>query len=66
MTISVKEAGKIGGLNLLQKYGTAYFSNIGRKGQKAMRTKYPNMASEWGKKGGRPKKINLSQIVEEH
>jgi hypothetical protein len=54
--ISVQEAGKMGGISLLQKRGKIYFSEIGKKGQKAMRIRYPDMAKEWGKKGGRPKK----------
>ena len=30
-----------------------------------MRRKYPDMASEWGKKGGRPRKLTLGQIMGE-
>jgi len=65
MSITVSEAGKRGGLALLRKYGLRYFVEIGRKGQTAMRERYPGMASEWGKKGGRPKKLTLNQIVGE-
>lgn len=36
---------------------------IGRKGQQTMRDKYANMASEWGKKGGRPRKPKLEEIM---
>jgi len=64
-TLSVKEAGRLGGLRVLQKRGRAYFAEIGRKGQVIMRQKYSNMASEWGKLGGRPKKLALNQIVGE-
>jgi hypothetical protein len=60
MSISVDQAGKIGGLNTLAKKGRDFYSKIGKKGQKAMRSKYPGMASFWGKQGGRPKKSNLS------
>ncbi len=59
MTISVSEAGKKGGLAVLRNHGRSFFAKIGRKGQQAMRQKYPNMASEWGKLGGRPKKPRL-------
>jgi general stress protein YciG len=56
MSITVNEAGRRGGLSLLQKRGPEFYAQIGRKGQKSMRAKYPNMAVEWGKQGGRPRK----------
>lgn len=59
---TVREAGRLGGLAVLKKRGRAYFTEIGKMGQIAMRKKHPNMASEWGKKGGRPKKPNLREI----
>jgi len=59
MGISVEEAGKRGGLTTLNRKGRAFFSSIGRTGQKALRFKYPGMASTWGKMGGRPKKPTL-------
>lgn len=54
--VTVSEAGRKGGLSVLQKRGRNFFKEIGRKGQKTMRKRYPNMASEWGRKGGRPRK----------
>ena len=54
--ISVKEAGRKGGLALLSKRGKKHFVEIGKKGQEEMKKRYPSMASEWGKKGGRPRK----------
>ena len=59
MIISVREAGRRGGLAILAKQGRQYFSALGKKGQQALRANYPGMASEWGKKGGRPRKENL-------
>jgi hypothetical protein len=59
MGITVNEAGKMGGLSLLQTKGREHFSVIGKKGQETLRKRYPGMASEWGKKGGRPRKNNL-------
>ena len=59
MSITVIEAGRKGGLTVLHKKGRQFFSEIGRKGQQAMRAKYPSMASAWGKLGGRPKKSTL-------
>ena len=62
---TVQEAGRMGGLKLLSDRGRAHFAKIGRRGQSAMRRKYPDMASEWGKKGGRPRKLTLGQIMGE-
>jgi hypothetical protein len=57
--ITVNEAGRRGGLSLLNKRGHSHFVEIGKKGQKALRKSYPGMASIWGKKGGRPRKNNI-------
>lgn len=65
MTISVVEAGRIGGLTVLRTRGPQFYSKIGRKGQEAMRRKHPDMASEWGKKGGRPRKATLAKNMGE-
>ncbi len=57
--ITVKEAGRRGGLSLLNKLGHSHFAEIGKKGQEATRKRYPGMATAWGKRGGRPRKNNL-------
>ena len=57
--ITTSEAGRKGGLALLSKRGKKHFVEIGKKGQEVMKKRYPGMASEWGKKGGRPRKNNL-------
>jgi general stress protein YciG len=59
MQITVSEAGRKGGLTLLSKRGRKHFAEIGKKGQEEMKKRYPGMASEWGKKGGRPRKNNI-------
>lgn len=64
MSVTVAEAGRRGGLSLLRKRGRKFYSQIGRKGQKTTREKYPNMAREWGKLGGRPKKYSLDNMGE--
>ena len=63
--MTVVEAGKRGGLKLLETRGRNYFVVLGRKGQAVMRQKYPGMASRWGKLGGRPRKPTLDSIVGE-
>jgi general stress protein YciG len=62
---TVQEAGRLGGLKLLHNRGRRHFIEIGKTGQQAMRRKYPGMASEWGKRGGRPRKLALSQYLGE-
>ncbi len=64
-TLSVREAGRRGGLAVLRKYGKGYFAEIGKMGQEAMRTRYPNKASAWGKQGGRPKKLEIEKNMGE-
>jgi hypothetical protein len=59
--VTVQEAGRRGGLKIRAKFGRSFFSDIGKKGQKAMRDKYPGKASEWGKMGGRPVKPPLGE-----
>lgn len=66
MSLTVSEAGRHGGLKLLQTRGRAHFRVIGRRGQQAMRRKYPDMASAWGRLGGRPKKPTLDDIMGEN
>jgi len=63
--LPVREAGRRGGLSVLQKYGRAHFVEIGTLGQRTTRNKYPGMAPMWGKKGGRPRKSNLNMSMGE-
>ena len=62
MSITVAEAGKKGGLTVLRKLGRDFYVGIRQKGQKSMSRKYPNMAQEWGRLGGRPKKNSLDDM----
>ena len=59
--LSVRGAGRLGGLAVLQKHGRNHFAEIGKLGQKMMRSRNPNMASTWGRQGGRPKKLTLKE-----
>ena len=54
--MTMREAGRKGGLALLSKRGKKHFAEIGKKGQEVIKKRYPGMASTWGKKGGRPRK----------
>ena len=59
--LTVVEAGRIGGLTTLRDKGRQFFVQIGAKGQTELRKRYPGMSSEWGKKGGRPRKTGVEQ-----
>lgn len=61
--MTVREAGRRGGLSCLRNQGRAFFIEIGKKGQLEMRRKHPNMGAKWGKMGGRPRKPTLHQIM---
>lgn len=50
---------------MLQARGRGHFVVIGRMGQAVMRRKHPGMAAEWGKRGGRPRKPRLDEIMGE-
>lgn len=63
MSITVNEAGHRGGLSVFRARGCQFFADIGRKGQRVMRARYPNMASQWGKLGGRPRKPKLEDFT---
>lgn len=63
VAMTVCEAGRKGGLSCLCNRGRAFFIEIGKKGQLEMRRKHPGMAAEWGKRGGRPRKPILDEIM---
>ena len=61
----MREAGRKGGLSCLRNRGRGFFAEIGTRGQLEMRRKHPGMAAAWGKRGGRPRKPTLDQIMGE-
>ena len=63
MDISVREAGRRGGLANLDKFGSEYFVRIGRLGGLRTKALHSDHYSEWGRMGGRPKKPKLKEIV---
>jgi len=65
VAMTVREAGRRGGLSCLRNQGRGFFVEIGKKGQFEMRRKHPNMAGKWGKTGGRPKRLTLLEIMGE-
>jgi general stress protein YciG len=63
--ITVQEAGRRGGQATLQNQGRNYFQKIGRKGGKRTAELYQELLREFGKKGGRPRRPVLNELMGE-
>lgn len=59
--ISVQEAGRRGGESTLERRGTDFFREIGRKGGQRTAELYRELLKEFGKKGGRPRRPSLNK-----
>ena len=57
---TTRQAGKLGGLTTLTRYGITFYREIGRRGQVSFTAKYTiEDRRRWGKLGGRPRKYSL-------
>lgn len=64
-SITVSEAGRLGGLETLRRHGRQHFAVAGRRGQEVIAHRYStDDRRRWGRLGGRPKN-NISQHGEE-
>ncbi len=64
-TLSVRQAGRRGGLATLRKHGLDHLRAAGRKGAASVRARYDRgNFVEWGKRGGRPRKPTLAKMRE--
>ena len=61
--MTVRQAGKKGGLACSRNHGRGFYVGIGRRGQHVLRSRHPDKAREWGRMGGRPRKLTLEQIM---
>ena len=64
MSMSVREAGKKGGLSTKNRHGLSFLRQIGQKGGCTTAECHKDMLSYWGKMGGRPRKTTLTQMEE--
>ena len=55
-SITVSEAGRLGGLETLRRHGRQHFVAAGRRGQKVIAHHYTTEDRRRGSLGGRPKK----------
>jgi hypothetical protein len=63
--ITAAEAGRRGGRSTLEHHGAEFFRQIGRKGGQRTKELYGELLSEFGKKGGRPRRPALDQSMGE-
>ena len=52
--ISVREAGRRGGIATRDRHGIEFYRQIGAKGGESTKKLYAHLFTEFGKKGGRP------------
>lgn len=64
-SITVSEAGRLGGLETLRRYGRQHFVTAGRRGQEVFAQHYATEDRRcWGSLGGRPKRLRLTDMGE--
>ena len=63
--MTVQEAGRRGGQATLQNQGVGHFKKIGHKGGRRTARLYRELLSEFGKRGGRPRRPSLDKYMEE-
>ena len=63
--VTVSEAGRRGGKATLRNKGRGFFKSIGRRGGKQTAKLYGHLMREYGKLGGRPKRLALSKNMGE-
>ena len=63
--ISVKAAGRRGGMTTRERYGSDFYRRIGRMGGERTRALYAELLKEFGKQGGRPRRPTLDEYMGE-
>ena len=64
--ITVREAGRRGGCSTRDRYqGTGFYRRIGAKGGRATATRWRHLLSEFGRRGGRPRRPSLGENMAE-
>ena len=57
--LTVKQAGARGGSRTLERHGREFFQEIGKKGGERTADLYRELLSDFGKRGGRPRRPAL-------
>ena len=63
--ITVAEAGRRGGTATRDRHGVEFYRQIGARGGETTKTRWGHLFSEFGRRGGRPKRPNLENAVVE-
>ncbi len=63
--LTVAQAGRRGGQSTLEHRGIEFYRRIGKKGGQRTAELYRELLSEFGRKGGRPRRPNLENSVGE-
>jgi len=63
--LTVKQAGQRGGSRTLERHGREFFQAIGRKGGQRTAKLYRELLSDFGKRGGRPRRPTLDDCMGE-
>lgn len=59
--ISVREAGRRGGTATRDRHGVEFLREIAKRGGETTKRRYAHLFSEFGRKGGRPRRPNLNE-----
>lgn len=62
--VSVREAGARGGRSTLERHGVEFLRKIAKRGGEVTKRRYSHLFSEYGRRGGRPKRPNLESVGE--
>ena len=64
--LTVRDAGRLGGLSTLARHGITHYREAGRRGQAKLAAKCSSAdRSRWGALGGRPRKVRYQALGEE-
>jgi len=59
--ITVAEAGRRGGTATRDRHGAEFYRQIGAKGGEVTKKRYAHLFSEFGRRGGRPRRPTLDE-----
>ena len=63
--MTVREAGQRGGRATRERHGVEFYRQIGARGGETTKRRWGHLFSQFGKKGGRPRRPNLENSLGE-
>jgi len=64
--LTVAQAGRRGGQSTLEHRGVEFFREIGARGGEITKRRWGHLFSQFGKKGGRPRRPSLEDMGEKN